>query len=120
MLWICSQNFAQNARSSIATTDLASSLNRSRSDRSNGGDANKKTLYYTPWNGRFFMWYKGRLLVFRRQYQAGEYNSREDVSISCFGKSPQILKELLDECCTEYAKLLQGKTCIYEPHQDSS
>ena len=42
------------------------------------------------------------------------------MSISCFGKSSQILKELLDECCTEYAKLLQGKTCIYEPHQDGS
>jgi chaperone BCS1 len=120
MLWICSQKFAQNARSSIATTDLASSLNRSRSDRSNGGDVNKKTLYFTPWNRRFFWRYKGRLLVFRRQYQAGEYSSREDVSISCFGKSPQILKELLDECYMEYAKLLQGKTCIYKPHQDGS
>jgi chaperone BCS1 len=120
MLWICSQDFAQNARSSIATTDLASSLNRSRSDRSNSGEANKKTLSYTPWNGRFFWRYKGRLLVFRRQYQTGECSSREDVSISCFGKSSQILKELFDECCTEYAKLLQGKTCIYEPHQDGS
>jgi chaperone BCS1 len=117
MLWTSSQSFAQNARSSLVTTDLASSLNRSRNDPSNGGDANKKTLYYTPWNGRFLMRYKGRRLVFRRQYQVRDFNSREEVSISCFGRSPQILKELLSECRTEYAKLVQGKTCLYR-HQD--
>jgi len=70
MLWTSSQSFAKNARSSLVTTDLASSLNRLRNDPSNSGDANKKTLYYTPWNGRFLMRYKGRVLVFRRQYQA--------------------------------------------------
>jgi len=117
MLWTSSQSFAQNARSSLVTTDLASSLNRSRNDPSNGGDANKKSLYYTPWNGSFLMRYKGRRLVFRRQYKAGDFSSREEVSISCFGRSPQILKELLSECRTEYAKLVQGKTCLYR-YQD--
>jgi len=63
------------------------------------------------------MRYKGRLLVFRRQYQAREFSSREEASISCFSKSPQILKELLSECRTEYANLVQDKTCIYK-HQD--
>jgi mitochondrial chaperone BCS1 len=119
MLWVSSQSFAKNARSSLVTTDLASSLNRSRNDPSNGGDANKKTLYYTPWNGSFPLRYKGRRLVFRRQYQAGDFSSREDVYISCLGRSPQILKELLSECRTEYAKLVQGKTCLYE-HQDGT
>ncbi|KAG9230394.1 BCS1 N terminal-domain-containing protein [Amylocarpus encephaloides] len=87
MLWISSQSFTQNARSSLITTDLASSL-RSRNGLSNGGNANKKALYYTPWNRRFFMWYKGRLLVFRREYRAREFSSREEVTISCFGRSP--------------------------------
>jgi chaperone BCS1 len=117
MLWISSQSFAQNARSSLVTTDVASSLNRSRNDPSNSGDASKKTLYYTPWNGCFFMPYKGRLLWFRRQYQAGEISSREEASISCFGRSPRILRELLSECRTEYTNLVWDKTCIYE-HQD--
>ena len=58
--------------------------------------------------------------MFRRQHQAGEFSSREEVSISYFGKSPRILKELLDECCTEYAKLVQGKTCVYEPHHEGT
>ncbi len=83
-------------------------------------DMNKKTLYYTPWNRRFFIQYKGRLLVFCRQYQAREFNSREEVSISYFGKSPQILRELLDKCYTEYTKLVQGKTSLYKPYQDST
>ncbi|KAH7374065.1 BCS1 N terminal-domain-containing protein [Cadophora sp. MPI-SDFR-AT-0126] len=117
MLWISSQSFAQNARSSLATTDLAPSLNRSRNNHPNGRDANKRTLSYTPWNGRFLMPYNGRLLVFRRQYQPGDFRSREDVSISCFGRSPQILKNLLSECRTEFSKLIQGKTCVYA-HQD--
>jgi chaperone BCS1 len=65
------------------------------------------------------MWYKGHLLVFRRQYQAGEFSSREEVSISCFGRSPQILRGLLSECNTEYTKLVQDKTCVYE-HQDGT
>jgi len=119
MLWISSQSFAQNARSSLATTDLAPSLNRSRNNHPNGRDANKRTLSYTPWNGRFFMQYNGRLLVFRRQYQAGDFRSREDVSISCFGRSPQVLKDLLSECHTKFSKLIQGKTCVYE-HQDGA
>jgi chaperone BCS1 len=63
------------------------------------------------------MRYKGRLLWFRRQYQAGEFSSREEASISCFGRSPRILKELLSECRTEYTNLVRDKTCIYE-HQD--
>jgi chaperone BCS1 len=63
------------------------------------------------------MRYKGRLLVFRRQYQAGDFSSREEVSISCFGRSPQILRELVSECNTEYANLVRDKTCLYE-HQD--
>ena len=61
--------------------------------------------------------YKGHKLWFRRQYQAGEISSREEASISCFGRSPQILRELLSECRTEYTNLVQDKTCIYE-HQD--
>jgi chaperone BCS1 len=63
------------------------------------------------------MRYKGRRLAFRRQYQAGDFSNREEVSISCLGRSPQILKELLSECRTEYTKLVQGKTCLYK-HQD--
>ncbi|KAH6675906.1 BCS1 N terminal-domain-containing protein [Halenospora varia] len=117
MIWISSQSFAQHARSSLATTELASALTRFR--RSNDRETKQKTIYYTPWNGRFFIRYNGHLLVFRRDYRAGEFNSREVVSVSCFSRSPQILKELLTECCAEYSKLVQGKTSLYE-HRDGA
>lgn len=119
MLWISSQSFVQNTRSCLVTTDLATSLNHAKNNHSNDRDQKKRSLSYTPWNGSFFMWYKGCLIVFRRQFHAGDFRSREDVSISCFGRSSQILKELLSECNTEYSKLVHGKTCIYE-HQDAA
>jgi hypothetical protein len=43
----------------------------------------------------------------------------EEASVSCYGKSPQILRALLDECCIEYSKLVQGKTSLFE-HQNST
>ncbi|KAH6700563.1 hypothetical protein BKA61DRAFT_636604 [Leptodontidium sp. MPI-SDFR-AT-0119] len=53
LLWVSSQSFTQEARSSLATTDLASAPTRFR--RSNDGDTKRKTISYTPWNGRFFI-----------------------------------------------------------------
>jgi chaperone BCS1 len=117
LLWISSQSFTQHARSSLATTELASAS--TRFGRSNDGDTKQKTIYYTPWNGRFFIRYNGHLLVFRREYRAGECTGREEVSVSCFSRSPRILRELLTECCIEYSKLVQGKTSLYE-HQDGT
>jgi hypothetical protein len=52
--------------------------------------------------------------VFRREYLAGEFNSQEQVSISYFGRSLQILKELVSECNTKYTKLVRDKTCFYK------
>jgi chaperone BCS1 len=117
MMWISSQSFTKHARSSLATTELASAS--TRFGRSNNRDTKQKTIYYTPWNGRFFIRYNGHLLVFRREYRSGEITGREEVSISCFSRSPQILRELLSECCIEYSKLVQDKTSLYE-HEDGT
>jgi BCS1 N terminal len=116
MKWISSQDFTQYARSSLVTTDLATAM--PRFGRSNDGDTKQKTIYYTPWNGRFFIRYKGHLIVFRREYRAGEFTGREEVSISCYSRSPQILRELLTQCCIEYSELVRGKTSLYE-HEDN-
>ena len=68
IIWISSQSFTQHARSSLATTDI-DLLHLTRFRRSNDGDTKQKTIYYTPWNGRFLFWYNGHLLVFRREYR---------------------------------------------------
>jgi chaperone BCS1 len=57
---------------------------------------------------------KGCLLVFRRQYQAGDFSNREEVSIYCFGRYPQILKELVSGCNTKYTNPVRDKANIYE------
>ncbi|RDL41311.1 uncharacterized protein BP5553_01290 [Venustampulla echinocandica] len=107
----------EDVRSSLATTDLASASTQLR--RSNDEDTKRKTIFYTPWNGRFFIQYHGHLIVFRREHRAGEFNSREEVSLSCFSRSLRILRQLLTECCVEYSKLIQGKTSLYE-HQNGT
>jgi len=115
MTWISHQNVAQHARSSLASTEMISAVTRFR--RPINGDVKPKTIYYTPWNGRFFIRYNSYLLVFRHQYRSRDTD--EEASVSCYGKSPQILRALLDECCIEYSKLVQGKTSLFE-HQNST
>jgi hypothetical protein len=117
IMWISSQSFIQHARSSLATTDLASASTRLWS--SNDEDTKQKTIYYTPWNGCFFIWYNGYLLVLRREYRNREFTSQEEVSICCFSRSLQIIKELLTECCIEYSKHAQDKTSLYK-HKDDT
>jgi chaperone BCS1 len=107
LLWVSSQSVSRHARSSLATTELASVL--TRFGRSIDRNMKQKTIYYTPWNGSFSIRYHGHLLVFRREYRSREFNSREEVIVSCFSRSPRILRELLTECCIEYSKLIQGK-----------
>jgi chaperone BCS1 len=101
---------------SFITTDFAFLLNRSRNDRLNSGDANKKTLYYTPGMDEFLSGIRVRVM-FRRQYQARDFSSREEISISCFGRSQQILRVLVSECNTKYINIVRDKFCLYQ-HQD--
>jgi hypothetical protein len=90
LLWVSSQSVSRHARSSLATTELASVS--TRFGRSNDGNMKQKTVYYTPWNGSFSIRYHGHLLVFRREFRPREFNSREEVSVSCFSRSPRILR----------------------------
>ena len=75
----------------------------------------KKPLQYAPWNGEFRFWFKNYPLLYRRM-EKKDYLSREkeEVSISCFGWSSLILKDLLEECRQSYLEHLQGKTLIFE------
>ena len=117
LLQISSQSFTKHARSSLATTELASTS--TRFGHSNNGDTKQKTIYYMPQNRRFFIWYNSYLVVFWHEYQSREITSQEEVSVSCFSKSPQILRELLSKCCIKYSKLVQDKTSLYK-HKDST
>ncbi|KAJ0336554.1 hypothetical protein COL922a_007830 [Colletotrichum nupharicola] len=77
-----------------------------------------KPLAYTPSFGTHLFWYKGRPIFFRRDKDNQQPNSlsnmkRDEISLWCFGYSPAILKDLLDEAHKEYLRMDDNKTMIY-------
>ncbi|KAK7942878.1 uncharacterized protein PG986_011991 [Apiospora aurea] len=136
MAWVANQTFAQKSRRFVVNTDLSSrSWHLFRWDDeddedddavgSNASDKSKKALSYTPSFGSHYFWYRGRLLLFRRSANK-EQNSfmlvseREDISVSCLGRNPWILKELIHEARQKYLEKDQHKTLIYRGTTRSS
>ncbi|TPX10203.1 uncharacterized protein E0L32_001400 [Thyridium curvatum] len=132
MGWVASQKFARSARRFVVNTNINSRswflcrYDDDEEDEEGDGDEvtheerkdKKKALSYTPTFGSHYFWYKGRLLIFRRT-QNREQNGnllaseREEISLSCFGRNPSVLKELLLEARTIYMKRDEKKTLIY-------
>ncbi|QKX61651.1 uncharacterized protein TRUGW13939_08803 [Talaromyces rugulosus] len=104
----------------VSQNDEASSLasvgSRKRrvyaADKSN--THKKKALVYTPWNGSVYFWYKNHLLRLSCRVKEGVFNQQEVLRLSCFGRSPRIVKELLEEGRTEYLKSTQNMTSVFE------
>ncbi|KAJ9151400.1 hypothetical protein NKR23_g3279 [Pleurostoma richardsiae] len=132
MAWVAAQRFAQGARRFVVNTNLNSRSwflwwrddDEDEDDDSEEGQAGseqrraKKTLQYTPTFGSHYFWYKGRLLIFRRSQNREQatylvVSEREEISISCFGRDPWVLKELLLEARSQYMKRDEAKTLIY-------
>ncbi|KAF2469713.1 uncharacterized protein BDR25DRAFT_160156, partial [Lindgomyces ingoldianus] len=44
--------------------------------------------------------------------------TRDEVSISYFGRNPSVLRELLDECRKHYLGMVENKTCVFEHQKD--
>jgi len=103
--WIASQTFAHQAQSLLAHVGRR---------RGEDDGAEKKPLSYSPWDGRFFFFHKNHLLWFRSTEKDMGFRREEVISVSCFGRSPAILKELFDECRSEYLKSMENKTPIFE------
>ena len=75
-------------------------------------------MAYTPTFGSHWFIYKGRLLIFRRTQNSQQSafliaSEREEISISCSGRNPWVLKELLHEAKDEFMKRDEAKTLIY-------
>ncbi|RYO94192.1 hypothetical protein DL766_002723 [Monosporascus sp. MC13-8B] len=132
MAWIARQRFSQGARRFVVNTNLNSRSwylwrwdedeeeeeceedGQTPSARKN----KKKALSYTPSFGIHYFFYRGHPLLFRRSANR-EQNSymlvseREEVSLSCFGRNPWILKELLHEARQQYLEKDEQRTLIY-------
>ncbi|KAK5626204.1 hypothetical protein RRF57_001919 [Xylaria bambusicola] len=133
MAWVATQRFSQGARKFVVNTSLSSRswyLWRWNDDDDDDDDEHgygegssndrkkKKALSYTPSFGSHYFWYRGRLLLFRRlpnreQNSFMHVSEREEISISCFGRNPWILKELLLEAREKYLLKDEHKTQIY-------
>ncbi|KAL7904381.1 BCS1 N terminal domain-containing protein [Trichoderma velutinum] len=138
ILWVSRQKFSQNSRRFLVNTDLYS---RSSYMWSNGDNENdeedgdeetsldilgpKQVLHYTPSFGSHLFWYKGWPLFFERhqnnqQVSFQNASDREELSISCFGRNPRLLKELLLEARQMYHKKDERKTLIYRSSSGSA
>ncbi|KHN99049.1 bcs1 [Metarhizium album ARSEF 1941] len=137
MLWLSKQKFSHNSRHFVANTNINSrhrfmyNFNRPDSDDENDqvseaavdvitGLSNdlKQALHYTPSFGMHFFWYKLRPLSFERlknrdQMAGMNASEKEELRISCLGRNPNILKELLLEARQMHMKKDDRKTVIY-------
>jgi mitochondrial chaperone BCS1 len=76
-----------------------------------------KTLRFTPSNGKHYFKFKGHLITFARSQETDKNwwgnSTREQVSLSCFGRNTHILKDLLQEAQIAYLERDGNKTIIY-------
>jgi chaperone BCS1 len=132
--WIAAQRFAQRSRRFIANSSLTGrwwwywddseddeDFEDLIFDEDNVAMVNpdrRKPLSYTPSFGSHSFWFRGHFLRFTRvqnREQSGFLmaSEKEEISISCFGRNPDILKELLLEARREHFKKDEQKTFIY-------
>ncbi|OHE90316.1 mitochondrial chaperone bcs1 [Colletotrichum orchidophilum] len=113
--WVSAQDFAKNACSSLVSVD-------SRRGRAlihpDCDTAAKKPLRFTPWRDRLSFWYKGHLLFLQCTQNEVALFPRKTMTVSCVGRSSQILRDLMDECRFDYLKLSENKTSIFEHHNN--
>ncbi|ROT34909.1 hypothetical protein SODALDRAFT_381884 [Sodiomyces alkalinus F11] len=146
MAWVASQRFAKRSRRFVANTNLNSRAwalwrwdaddeddtdNDVGTDQTPGENGaygvlgeSKKVLAYTPSFGSHTFWYKGRLLRFSRSRNQQQgymtVSESEEISISCFGRNPLVLKQLLLEARSDYLKKDTKKTMIYRGNTRNS
>ncbi|KID93108.1 bcs1 [Metarhizium guizhouense ARSEF 977] len=137
MLWLSKQKFSHNSRHFVANTNINSrnrfmcSYNTSDSEDEDDEAADspvntttglsndlKQALHYTPSVGTHFFWYRLRPLTFERvqnreQILGMTASEKEELRISCLGRNPRILKELLLEARQLHMKKDDRKTVIY-------
>lgn len=137
MAWVADQGFSKRARRFVANTNLNSRSwflwrwdDDDDDDDGTGEDSEpaltsliggkkKKSLAYTPTFGSHYFFYKGRLCIFRRDRgrdQAAGFlmtSEKEEISVSCFGRDPWVLKELLHDARVQFMKRDEAKTLIY-------
>jgi len=132
MAWVAQQQFAKESRRFIAKTNLNSRawtmwrfLDNDEEEEDGdetsgycGMQKKKRKLQYTPSYGTHLFWFRGQPLFFERNENREHMGSlmtseKEEINISCFGRNPAILKELLIEARELHMAKDESKTVIY-------
>jgi chaperone BCS1 len=136
MAWVVQQNFSKKSRHIMANTNVNSKnwLLWSYSDSGNEDDdeeeneeerssyrrdrKSQRALQYTPSYGTHYFWFRNRPMIFDRCDNSDQMSNltvgeKEEVHITCFGRSPQLLKDLLQEAREMYIDKDETKTLIY-------
>lgn len=120
MAWVAKQRFSQGSRRFMVNTNINSRswfLYCWNDDEDEDESESRKPLQYTPSVGSHFFWYKGHILLFERHENRDRSpfmsSSSEELSISCFGRNPRIIKELLLDAQEQYIKKDEQQTVIY-------
>jgi chaperone BCS1 len=138
MFWLSKQPFAHNSRHFVANINVNSrhramysyNSDDERDTDDDGVDSpveaatgqsnsKKQVLHYTPDFGTHYFWYKYRLLTFERvvnkesNYGFLTSSEKEQLRISCLGRSPNILKELVLDAREMYMTKDDRKTVIF-------
>jgi len=136
MYWISKNGVSKQTRHFVVTTHTNSTQVYSPSDSDDEdddfeyeeddySDPNRKprnwdrmkTLRFTPSTGTHYFRYKGHWLWFTRSQDKDQsiYGSTmtDQVSVSCFSRNPQILKDLVNDAQIAYLERDGNKTIIY-------
>jgi chaperone BCS1 len=135
MHWISKNSFARSSRKFVAATQTNSSqiwLGEDSDEYAAEGDGAEldkditekcrnwdrfKIVRYTPSAGMHLFRYKDRWLTFHRRENRDQSfwgaHTTDEISVSCFGRDPQILKDLLKDAQISYLERDGNKTLIY-------
>ncbi|KAK1470230.1 mitochondrial chaperone bcs1 [Colletotrichum tamarilloi] len=113
--WVSGQAFSQDASSSLVTVESR----RGRSMAQLHPDITaKKNLRFTPWGEPLYFWYRGHRLTLRCTQDRASLFPRNTMTVSCVGRSSQVLRDLMEECRVEYLKYSENKTSIFENYNN--
>ncbi|KAI5922804.1 BCS1 N terminal-domain-containing protein [Camillea tinctor] len=126
LTWVASQKFSKGSRRFVVNASRNSRYwywwswddDEEEDEYDENGKTTKKKLTYTPSLGTHHFWYRGRLLQFRRKFTKEQKATMiasdcEEISLSCFGRDPSVLKQLLQEARERYLSKDEKKTLIY-------
>ncbi|KAF7122267.1 hypothetical protein CNMCM5793_000224 [Aspergillus hiratsukae] len=78
--------------------------------------ANTRPLLWAPSAGTHWFCYRGRYLALTREMEEHRqtvYTRTEKLRITCFGRDPAILKELMQDARVAFSQKEKGRTVIY-------